>query len=195
MSLWSNTDANTSAPKNVVTGGLGVHSTGSELFDTADTSTGQTLAVFGVDAGEQSAAAVKGAHAGWVLRKTGTGGRAGRVHVETLVAMGSMSGDAEDVAYPDYAILISGQPTAASNVSGGSVTFSVTAATRPAGGTLSYQWYVDEDGAGSGAAIDGETAATLSLSDIATDNVYYAVVSVTGGNDVTSANAALTITA
>ena len=38
----------------------------------------------------------KGAHAGWVLRKEGTGGRAGRVQVETLVAMGSMTGDGAD---------------------------------------------------------------------------------------------------
>lgn len=38
----------------------------------------------------------KGAHAGWVLRKAGTGGRAGRVQVETLVAMGSMTGDGAD---------------------------------------------------------------------------------------------------
>lgn len=30
------------------------------------------------------------AHAGWVLRKEGTGGRAGRVEYETLVAMGSL---------------------------------------------------------------------------------------------------------
>ena len=38
----------------------------------------------------------KGAHAGWVLRKEGSGGRAGRVQVETLVAMGSMTGDGAD---------------------------------------------------------------------------------------------------
>ena len=36
------------------------------------------------------------AHAGWVVRKEGTGGRAGRVQYETLVAMGSMTGDASD---------------------------------------------------------------------------------------------------
>ena len=36
------------------------------------------------------------AHAGWVVRKVGTGGRAGRVQYETLVAMGSMTGDASD---------------------------------------------------------------------------------------------------
>ena len=38
----------------------------------------------------------KGAHAGWVLRREGTGGRAGRVHYETLVAMGSITGDGSD---------------------------------------------------------------------------------------------------
>jgi hypothetical protein len=36
------------------------------------------------------------AHTGWVRRTTGTGGRAGRVHYETLVAMGSIDGDQAD---------------------------------------------------------------------------------------------------
>ena len=36
------------------------------------------------------------AHAGWVVRTEGTGGRAGRVQYETLVAMGSMSSDGSD---------------------------------------------------------------------------------------------------
>ena len=40
-------------------------------------------------------------HVGWVKRTVGTGGRAGRVHYETLVAASSISGDAEDVATPD----------------------------------------------------------------------------------------------
>lgn len=35
-------------------------------------------------------------HAGWVVRTEGTGGRAGRVQYETLVAMGSMTGDGSD---------------------------------------------------------------------------------------------------
>ena len=38
----------------------------------------------------------KGAHAGWVLRTVGTGGRAGRLQMETLVAMGSITGDGAD---------------------------------------------------------------------------------------------------
>ena len=41
------------------------------------------------------------AHIGWVKKTVGTGGRAGRVHYETLVAASSISGDAEDVATPD----------------------------------------------------------------------------------------------
>lgn len=43
----------------------------------------------------------KVAHAGWVRRVVGTGGRAGRVQYETLVAMGSISGDAEDTVGKD----------------------------------------------------------------------------------------------
>lgn len=41
------------------------------------------------------------AHAGWVKRTVGTGGRDGRVTFETLVASGSITGDAEDDVLPD----------------------------------------------------------------------------------------------
>jgi hypothetical protein len=197
MALWSNTDANTSAPKFAPASGLGVAANGSTLFSNTTQDvfvTGAALGVFGVDTTEQQATTTaKGGHAGWVLRKVGSGGRAGRVQVETLVAMGSMSGDDEDVAYPDYRIEILTQPQNASNTAGNTASFSVGAQTVPTGGSLSYQWYVDEDGAGSGALITGATNATLNLTNIATSNVYYAVVSVTGGNDVTSANATLTV--
>jgi hypothetical protein len=41
-------------------------------------------------------------HAGWVRRTVGTGGRAGRVQYETLVAMGSITGDqSDDIAFKD----------------------------------------------------------------------------------------------
>lgn len=42
------------------------------------------------------------AHAGWVKQTVGTGGRAGRVHYETLVATGSITGDdpADDTFFP-----------------------------------------------------------------------------------------------
>ena len=35
-------------------------------------------------------------HAGWVLRTEGSGGRAGRIHYETLVAASSITSDADD---------------------------------------------------------------------------------------------------
>jgi hypothetical protein len=41
-------------------------------------------------------------HAGWVRKTVGTGGRAGRVHYETLVASGSINADAaDDLVLPD----------------------------------------------------------------------------------------------
>ena len=41
-------------------------------------------------------------HAGWVKRTVGTGGRAGRVQYETLVAMSSITSDAsDDTEFPD----------------------------------------------------------------------------------------------
>lgn len=40
-------------------------------------------------------------HVGWVKKTVGTGGRAGRVHYETLVAASSMTGDGEDIHTPD----------------------------------------------------------------------------------------------
>lgn len=201
MALWSNTDANTSVPKFApsLVSLENTQDNSNLLFGntTADAFvTGETIGVFGVDTNEQQATSNNaGGHAGWVLRTEGSGGRAGRIHTETLVAMGSMSSDAEDVVYPDYTISITSQPQAANNAAAGSVTFDVTAVTVPSGGSLSYQWSVDENGSETMVELTGETAATLSLDNIATDNLYRVVVSVTGGNDVTSSNAALTIDA
>lgn len=60
--------------------------------------------VFGVDTDEMAAnGSIAGVtHSGWVLRTEGTGGRAGRVQQETLVAFGTLSGDGDDDdQYPD----------------------------------------------------------------------------------------------
>jgi hypothetical protein len=56
---------------------------------TGDTATGVVIARGAKNGGV--------AHAGWVIRREGTGGRAGRVHYETLVAMGSLG--AQTAAY------------------------------------------------------------------------------------------------
>ena len=85
MSLWKNTDANTSAPKYAVAGGLGVSANGFSMYIT-NTAIGLggtgNVAVFGVDSTEQGLAnnrTVHGAHAGWNLVKFGT--EIGRAHV------------------------------------------------------------------------------------------------------------------
>ena len=66
------------------------------LTETGHSLTGQTATAEAL-----LARAHKSFHAGWVVRKVGTGGRAGRVEFETIVAMGSMTGDAEDVILKD----------------------------------------------------------------------------------------------
>lgn len=112
MSLWKSTDANTSAPlfaaaqvnlaptqNNANT--LYANTTAGGIVS------GKTVGLFGVDTTEQGVAAnPKGGHAGWNLVTTGSGGRANRVHVETLIAMGSMTGDGsadanDDVTFAD----------------------------------------------------------------------------------------------
>lgn len=61
--------------------------------ETGHTITGKTAtAVAAVGGGKNTGIA----HAGWVVRKVGTGGRAGRTQYETLVAMGSIISDGND---------------------------------------------------------------------------------------------------
>ena len=104
MALWSNTDANTSAPKYAVAGGVGLSQKGLDLYANNTSGafiTGQTIGVFGVDTVEIGLAnnvTNHVTHSGWVLRKVGTGGRAGRVTNEVLVAMGSMVPSGETTA-------------------------------------------------------------------------------------------------
>ena len=116
MSLWGNLDAANNAPIFGPTGGIGLTANtqalyGNTTFATTDSDlgrSGQAIGVFGVDAVEASNTSTQantaGAHTGWVLRKEGTGGRAGRITTETLVAMGSIYGDAptvEDITIGD----------------------------------------------------------------------------------------------
>ena len=81
MALWSNTDANTSAPKGMATGfaATGTFANGFTLWANAQSNivtTDQAVGVFGVDSTEQSVSSSKVVHpqhAGWVLRKVGMG--------------------------------------------------------------------------------------------------------------------------
>lgn len=161
--------------------------------------TGTTIGMYGVDDAEIAAGSGKVAHTGWVLQTTGSGGRAGRVMTEVLVA-GGISSDAEDVSYPDYRITITTQPLAnsANTDNSENATFRVVGATVPAGGTLSYQWtYANGDPIATDANVGVTTAANLTInSAVQTANATFKVeISTTGGAaNVVSSNATLTIT-
>jgi len=93
MSGWLNTDAYTSAPlfalaqvnKAPTAANMGAAGSG-KLFNNATEDNlinGITIGLFNLKDSEVE----KGAHAGWSLKTTGTGGRASRVSYETLVCL------------------------------------------------------------------------------------------------------------
>lgn len=102
MSQWGNNDNAANSPLWVATQvkmANGVTTNNQTiLYNNVRTSaitTGANVGVFGVSATETANALSESvAHAGWTLRTEGTGGRAGRVHHEVLVAISSITGDA-----------------------------------------------------------------------------------------------------
>ena len=142
------------------------------------------------------------AHSGWVLRKTFTGGRAGRVQQEVLVAMSNMITDNTSPIYPDATITITSQPSqnTANTVLGNTATFRVTASITE-GNTaapLTYQWYAANgisntystvsNGTPANTTYTGATSATLVVTPTFTDadNWYYRVVVSATGTEATA---------
>jgi hypothetical protein len=196
MALWSNTDEAAAAPQftvDITTGNTGV-----QAFESTP------IGTWGVDTTEARAKNVNG-HAGWVLRTVGEGGRSGRVIEETLVAMGSMTGDSEDIVYPDAILSITSQPTNRSIIAGGGNTaaFSVGVTSTP-DATVTYQWQYDDAGTWGNVAngtpanttYTGATSASLVVTPTTTEAntaKYRVIASSTGADSVTSANAVLTV--
>lgn len=131
--------------------------------------------------------------AGWYAVRTYTDANsATRYKTECLVAItvGSTdSGDAEDTLAVDLAITIGTQPASQEITSGDDVTLTV-AATINSAVPLTYQWYDASDDS----ALEGETAASLALTDVTVAATYYVIVS-GGGISATSDDAAITIAA
>jgi hypothetical protein len=189
MALWSNTDEAASAPKSTVDVTNG--NTGVEAYGASPVGT------FGVDV-EESADNAGIAHAGWVLRTVGSGGRAGRTTFETLVAMGSMTADGDSLP-PLPVITIDTQPQANSISDGANATFTVVSSISDADATLSYQWeYALAAANTSFITVSGATSAayeTPAQSTANTGDLFRVVVSGTNGAvDVTSNTALLTVT-
>jgi hypothetical protein len=169
---------------------------------TEDFIPGLKLGVYGVSndelQAERAARAPSPAHSGWVLRKEGTGGRAGRVHYETLVAMSSIVGDGENAVFQNYFINILTQPESSNLNVNSAFSLSVSAVSVPAGGTLTYEW----QRAGSNGVFlpiantglfSGNQSSTLSISNNATlnANTFRVMLAVSGAANTTiySANA------
>jgi hypothetical protein len=181
---------------------------------TADVYTvGETIGLFAVDANESSVDSNVG-HSGWVLRTTGSGGRANRVQQEVLVAISNFNGDDEDSTYKDAIITISSQPgsNTANLTVGNTATFRVTASitTGNTAAPLTYQWqrsatlggsYVNvSNGTPANTTYTGGTTAALVITPTVTyaDNNYYRVVinaTGTGATAVTSTPAKLDVVA
>jgi len=126
--------------------------------------TGETIGLFLEDAAEeqvQQAGAHKPTHAGWNLKKTGSGGRNGRVQWETLVALANVTTDnnSDDGVLPDAIITIS-QPVAlqtvkANSMGANTVTLTISGTTViPPTATLTYQWQVNNNTGGTWVNID-----------------------------------------
>ena len=183
MALWSNTDSTASKPKNLTT-----------AEKTA------TLGV-SVDEAQNSDNKAKGLNTpGWVKYSTYTDSGGNTRHKsEVLVAGINITGD-NDTIDPDPVITIGTQPIAASVTAPATATFTVAAtATRSA--VLSYQWQIQQEGAGAWANISGATSASYTTGATATgdgagatdgDN-YRVIVSATGATSVTSSSVALTV--
>jgi len=218
MAQWGNTDdaANSAitAPAQLKTAANSANRDALFGNTTADAFiTGQTTGQYGVDTGEMEAARAgagpKAAHAGWVLRTEGSGGRAGRVQLETLVAFGSLTGDAaDDAIIDDLAILITSEPADASGnaTANETVTFQVVGETVPSGGSLTYLWeYTTDPGNTASYAttvavtgFSGQTTDTLSANTgevaIVDNTLIRVTISATGADDAVSRDALLTVT-
>lgn len=161
--------------------------------------TGVAVGQFAVDAAEIAAQEGSVAHTGWVLRTVGTGGRAGRVMTEVLVA-GGISDDHEDTVYPDYKLRITTQPSSASANSSDDeqAEFTVVAASVPTGANIQYQWtYANGDSLGvSGYSGDDTATLTVDSNTVSNGESYKVTISEPDGGaaNVTSSNVTITIT-
>jgi hypothetical protein len=165
--------------------------------------TNQIIGQFGVDANEMRAAnqEPRGSHpqhSGWVLRREGTGLRAGRVTYETLVATGSISTDgSDDNQFPDYALTITTQPSSNTFNVAQNITFTTAATSTPSGASLKYYWQKYNGGgwanvANTAGQYFNNTSPTFTANNkTANGNVFRVLVTAAGANSVTTSNATI----
>jgi hypothetical protein len=222
MSSWGNNDNAANAPYWAVNSTI-VNATNTKINASAPTAAnvallyanttadvytvGETIGLFGVDKDETTVQNSEVAHTGWVLKTTGSGGRAGRVQQEVLVAMNGLIGDGDAQIYANVSILLT--PLGSQSVvagGGNTAVFSTTATlTGNTSATLTYQWQVDD--AGTWVNVADETPAnttytgdttdelTITPSDVDADGYLYRVIVTAADQGVTatSANGTLSV--
>jgi hypothetical protein len=227
MSSWGNNDNAANAPywavNSTIVNAAGVKASAAAptaanvalLYGntTADVYTaGETIGLFGVDAQEADVAGNGTVHTGWVLKTTGSGGRAGRVQQEVLVALSQMISDGDAQVYANVQITLTGPSNAtvvANTSNANSATFTVSPAlVGNTSATLSYQWQVNSNTGALGwtnvanstptntGYVGGTTATLLVYPKTAAANAYVFRAVVTAadqGVSATSANAIITI--
>lgn len=221
MSSWGNYDNSANAPYWAVNSAI-MNVTGTEQNASAPTAanvallygnttadvytTNQTKGLFMADKFEVDASgAIPGT--GWVMKTTGSGGRAGRVQWEVLAIVADVKNDTsatEDAVLPD-AVITTTNPTGVMFVAGAgnNGTFSVTTTVDPTSAALTYLWQVSADaGSTYAAAANGVTANTVyvgnttsALAVYATDkdaNTYLYRVQITATNALANSNTSTT---
>ena len=177
MSLWDSKDQEAGKPK----------------FSSA----AEKASTVGVDVAEVAANRVVGIKTpGWNVVHTYTDAQGNtRRKVDCLVAISSMTLDAEDVVTKDNLISISVQPVAQSVTAPETATFTVTAAVT-GGDTISYQWQKQEGGAGAWANVGTDSNSfTTDATSVVDDNgdKYRCVLTATNAQPVTSKAVRLTV--
>lgn len=226
MSSWGNNDNSANAPYWAVNSTI-MNVSETELNASAPTAanvallygnttvdvytTNETIGLFGVDA-EEVGVNKNVAHTGWILKTTGSGGRAGRVQQEVLVALSTLKApDGDAQVYANVSITLSGPSNAtvrANTLYANAATFTVTPTlTGNTSATLTYQWQFNDNiggtwtnvtnGSPANTNYTGGTGATLSVLPYDTTSntyVYRSIVSAADqGVTATSANGLITI--
>jgi hypothetical protein len=179
---------------------------------TADVYTvGETIGLFGVDA--QEASSTNRVHTGWVLKTTGSGGRAGRVQEEVLVALSNFVGtDGDAQQYANVTITLSGPSNGSVLANATYFANVVSFTTTPTldgntAATLTYQWQYNNASGSTGwtnipantnpIQWSGATTGTLQARPATTANngtiLRVVVTAADQGVTATSANATLTV--
>jgi hypothetical protein len=169
--------------------------------------TNETVGLFMADKFEVQAADSAIPATGWVLKTTGSGGRAGRVTWEVLACVAEVQNDTaatEDATLVDTTLTFLTSPTAVQYVAGAgnNGSFTVTTDVVPPNASLAYLWQYSTDGTTYATAANGVTANTTyvgnttgSLTVYATNkdaNLYYYRVQVTASNNLANSNTVYT---